>query len=82
MCTHLIPSLVPRPSASESEIVVPIFSREGELVAILDIDCPLLCGFDDQDKAGLEIITAALGQGSDWGPLALSSSNIDFKIKF
>ena len=38
-------------SASKSEIVVPIL-RNGELVAVLDIDSPRVGRFDDEDEAG------------------------------
>lgn len=42
-------------SASRSEIVVPIF-REGEVVAVLDIDSENLATFDDIDRIWLEKI--------------------------
>jgi GAF domain-containing protein len=38
-------------SASNSEIVVPII-RDGELVAVLDIDSPNHARFDEDDRAG------------------------------
>jgi GAF domain-containing protein len=38
-------------SASKSEIVVPIV-RDGELIAVLDIDSPSLARFDEDDRAG------------------------------
>lgn len=40
-------------SASNSEIVVPIFNGE-KIVGVLDIDSPKLCRFDENDKIGLE----------------------------
>lgn len=40
-------------SASNSEIVVPIF-KDGEVIGVLDIDSPKLSRFDEKDKAGLE----------------------------
>ncbi len=40
-------------SASNSEIVVPIFCGE-KVVGVLDIDSPKLCRFDENDKNGLE----------------------------
>lgn len=40
-------------SASRSEIVVPIF-RNGEVIAVLDIDSEHLNTFDDTDKLWLE----------------------------
>src|SRR5689334_15115191 len=38
-------------SASSSEIVVPII-RDGELIAVLDIDSPKTARFTDEDEAG------------------------------
>ncbi|MEC4724330.1 GAF domain-containing protein [Shewanella sp. D64] len=40
-------------SASESEIVIPVFNK-GELVAVLDIDSPILNRFTETDQIGLE----------------------------
>lgn len=41
-------------SASRSEIVVPIFDRDNNVVAVLDIDCEYLNTFDSTDKKWLE----------------------------
>ena len=46
-------------SASKSEIVVPIF-REGEVVAVLDIDSEHLATFDETDRLWLERIVELL----------------------
>lgn len=43
-------------SLSRSEIVVPIFSKGGEVVAVLDIDSKELATFDDMDSQYLEAI--------------------------
>ncbi|KWW29713.1 MAG: GAF domain-containing protein [bacterium P3] len=43
-------------SQSRSEIVVPVFSREGEVVAVLDIDSKERSTFDDIDRRYLEEI--------------------------
>ncbi len=43
---------------SKSEIVVPVFNRDGELIAVLDVDSDQLNAFDEADKAGLEKIVA------------------------
>lgn len=39
---------------SRSEIVVPVFGRSGELIALLDIDSEDLAAFGDEDRLGLE----------------------------
>ena len=40
-------------SASESELVVPIL-KDGELVAVLDLDSPRKARFTAQDEAGCD----------------------------
>jgi L-methionine (R)-S-oxide reductase len=42
-------------SRSRSEIVVPVFNANGDLIAVLDVDSTDLASFDD-DAAGLEMI--------------------------
>lgn len=54
---------------SKSEIVVPIvIEEEGskKLVAIIDIDCVELEGFDEVDKKNLEKLAELLGRSCDW----------------
>jgi GAF domain-containing protein len=48
---HAFPSHIACDSASNSEIVVPII-RDGELLAVLDIDSPKHARFDKEDEAG------------------------------
>jgi len=43
-------------SLSRSEIVVPVFSEDGEVQAVLDIDSKELATFDDIDRQYLEEI--------------------------
>jgi L-methionine (R)-S-oxide reductase len=42
-------------AASNSEIVLPIF-KNNELIAVLDIDSPLVARFDQDDALGLQAI--------------------------
>lgn len=55
---------------SQSEIVVPIIARpDGEteqVVAIIDIDCATVDGFDEVDKKNLEELAALIGKACDW----------------
>ncbi|WP_034831969.1 GAF domain-containing protein [Endozoicomonas numazuensis] len=48
-------------SASQSEIVIP-FSENGEIKAVLDIDSPITCRFDEEDRKGLEALAAMLAE--------------------
>ena len=52
-------------SLSRSEIVVPVFSKGGEVVAVLDIDSRELETFDDIDRQYLEEICKMLTR-SGW----------------
>ena len=41
---------------SRSEIVVPVYDRDGALVAVFDVDSDQPNAFDEEDRAGLEKI--------------------------
>jgi GAF domain-containing protein len=43
---------------SKSEIVVPVFGRGSELIAVLDVDSDQINSFDEEDQRGLEKIVA------------------------
>lgn len=45
-------------SASRSEIVVPIYNKEKEVVGVLDIDSDRMAEFDETDREWLERIVA------------------------
>lgn len=48
-------------SASNSEIVIPLFVR-GDLYGVLDLDSPHFRRFTEEDRRGLEHFSSALGQ--------------------
>ena len=47
---------------SKSEIVVPVFDRDRELIAVLDVDSDRLDAFDEDDRVGLERIVSLFGE--------------------
>ena len=51
---HLFPGHIACDGASNSEIVVPLFGKDGEVAGVLDIDSPIFSRFDENDKQGLE----------------------------
>ncbi len=51
---HEFPGHIACDAASNSEIVVPLFSAQDELVGVLDIDSPLKGRFGDEDARFLE----------------------------
>ena len=56
---HRFPGHIACDSASNSEIVVPIF-RNGEVYGVLDIDSPCFSRFSGEDQKGLEEIVDIL----------------------
>lgn len=57
---HAFPGHIACDSRSNSEIVVPVFDRNGALAAVLDIDSTEIGAFDLVDQAGLEAICGDL----------------------
>lgn len=57
---ELFPGHIACSSLSRSEIVVPIFDKTGEVVAVLDIDSKDLSTFDDTDRLYLEDICSMI----------------------
>lgn len=60
---HAFPGHIACDSRSNSEIVVPVFDGDGELIAVFDVDSESLGAFDVQDRDGLEAIMAAVFAG-------------------
>ncbi|KAJ4306221.1 hypothetical protein N0V88_001017 [Collariella sp. IMI 366227] len=58
--------------ASRSEIVVPIIVGGGEgggvkrVVAIIDVDCTVVDGFDETDRRWLERFAKVIAEGCNW----------------
>jgi len=61
---HAFPGHIACDSRSNSEIVVPVFNSDKELVAVLDVDSIHIGSFDEIDKAGLEAICKDLLLGA------------------
>ena len=56
---HAFPGHIACDAASASELVVPIV-RDGAVVAVLDLDSPVVGRFDDGDARGCEALMAML----------------------
>lgn len=56
---HQFPGHIACDSASNSEVVVPIF-KDDQVVGVLDIDSPNVARFTQEDLAGLEQVVKAL----------------------
>ncbi|HKL72447.1 MAG TPA: GAF domain-containing protein, partial [Marinilabiliaceae bacterium] len=53
---HVFPGHIACSSLTNSEIVVPVKNKEGEIVAVLDVDSREFGRFDEMDRQGLEKI--------------------------
>ncbi|MGX8706953.1 MAG: GAF domain-containing protein [bacterium] len=62
---HAFPGHIACDSASNSEIVVPVHSK-GAVVAVLDIDSPVLNRFTAEDQSGLEAFVRAVEAVIEW----------------
>jgi len=66
--TQLVPDVRACPrhiacsSSTLSEIVVPVLTPAGELLAVLDIDSDRLAAFDATDQASLELLCGMIGR--------------------
>lgn len=60
---HAFPGHIACDSASNSEIVVPVFDAAGALVAVLDVDSTSFAAFDEIDARGLEAACRAMMAG-------------------
>lgn len=56
---HQFPGHIACDSASNSEVVIPIF-KDDQVVGVLDIDSPSVARFTKEDLAGLEQVVKAL----------------------
>ena len=62
---HAFPGHIACDSASNSEIVIPIH-KNGEVIAVLDIDSPLTDRFTEKDQEGLEKFVQVLETVTDF----------------
>lgn len=59
---HLFPEHIACDSRSNSEIVVPLHNKSGEIIGILDVDSKDLNSFDDVDAEWLQKIIALIAK--------------------
>jgi len=58
------PGHIPCDSRSKSEIVIPVYDRNGNITAVLDVDSDRLNAFDEIDQKGLERIIGVMNAGT------------------
>ncbi|WP_320130463.1 GAF domain-containing protein [uncultured Sphaerochaeta sp.] len=59
---HLFPGHIACDGASNSELVVPIVDCCGQVVAVMDLDSPLVDRFTEDDQISLERVASLLSQ--------------------
>lgn len=59
---HAFPGHIACSSTTKSEIVVPVLTPDGRLLAVFDVDSDDPAAFDETDRAGLEAIAGWLGK--------------------
>lgn len=62
---HEFPGHIACDSASNSELVIPLH-QDGKVVAVLDMDSPLLNRFDEEDQKGLEEFARILEEACEF----------------
>lgn len=58
---HAFPGHIACDAASRSELVVPV-TRDGAVVAVIDLDSPALARFDEEDARGIEALAELLSE--------------------
>lgn len=58
---HAFPGHIACDSVTNSELVVPV-KRDGEVIAVIDLDSPKPARFDTEDAAGIEALAAMLAE--------------------
>lgn len=58
---HAFPGHIACDAASRSELVVPV-KRDGQVIAVIDLDSPDLARFDKEDVVGIEALAALLAE--------------------
>jgi GAF domain-containing protein len=59
---HAFPGHIACDAASRSELVVPVFGKDGEVIGVFDLDSPLPGRFDAVDAEGIESLVRILEQ--------------------
>lgn len=81
--TQLVPDVESFPghiacsSTTKSEIVVPVLTPDGRLLAVLDVDSDEPAAFDEIDRTALEAICTLLGERFAGSAVAAQNPDVD-----
>ncbi|KAH7484157.1 Free methionine-R-sulfoxide reductase [Phytophthora ramorum] len=68
---HEFPGHIACDGASESELVVPVLDKQGEVIALIDLDCPKKNGFSAEDERTFVEVARVMSGECDWGNVGL-----------
>ncbi|KAG7387997.1 hypothetical protein PHYPSEUDO_013249 [Phytophthora pseudosyringae] len=68
---HEFPGHIACDGASESELVVPVLDKQGEVLALIDLDCPKKNGFSAEDERTFVEVARVMAEACDWGNVGL-----------
>ncbi|CAI5734735.1 unnamed protein product [Peronospora destructor] len=63
---HDFPGHIACDDASESELVVPVLSKQRDVIALIDLDCPQKNGFSAEDERTLVKVARIMADACDW----------------
>ncbi|CAI5728904.1 hypothetical protein KXD40_008497 [Peronospora effusa] len=66
MDVHEFPGHIACDDASESELVVPVLSKQGDVIALIDLDCPQKNGFSAEDERTFVKVARIMANACDW----------------
>jgi GAF domain-containing protein len=72
---HAFPGHIACDAESRSELVVPIL-RSGKVIAVIDLDSPKPCRFDEEDASGIRLLAQVAVGAIDQGHCAESGQHL------
>ncbi|KAK1941434.1 Free methionine-R-sulfoxide reductase [Phytophthora citrophthora] len=68
---HEFPGHIACDDASQSELVVPVLDKQGDVIALIDLDCPEKNGFSAEDERTFVEVARVMAEACDWGNVGL-----------
>ncbi|KAG1713300.1 hypothetical protein DVH05_001020 [Phytophthora capsici] len=68
---HEFPGHIACDDASQSELVVPVLNKQGDVIALIDLDCPEKNGFSAEDERTFVEVARVMAEACDWGNVGL-----------
>ncbi|CEG38037.1 uncharacterized protein PHALS_06078 [Plasmopara halstedii] len=68
---HEYPGHIACDDASKSELVTPVLNKQGEVVALIDLDCPRKNGFSVDDERTIVQVARIISEACDWANVGM-----------